>query len=385
MRSVIFFLFLTITGTVFAQFPPVTLYDVSGNPYPSGGGAPLGGGAPGVTCYTRLNGATVPCVFSGGGGSGTVTSVTFTGDGVVDSSTPSTAVTTSGTVTATINTQAANTAFGNFTGSTAAPTFAATTGTGSPVAATSPTLVTPALGTPASGVITNLTGTCTACTANSAATATSATTAANLSGGGTATATPAASTSAIFSNVAIFSGGNGTTTFPYWLAQPTAASAVTTWSTSGTIFGINAPTGTGNEIDVHLNGAASLFTVANGGVTGNGNFASTATNGAAKMAGFFSNGTKFTAAGCTSITSTAGGGSAGKFTIGANTCTVVITIAGAAGLPAPTGWSCHANDETTAAGNTGLYFSTNNTTTATLTVPAAAVASDVIDFNCMAF
>ena len=50
-----------------------------------------------------------------------------------------------------------------------APTLsAAATGTGSPVLATSPTLVTPALGTPASGVITNLTGTCTSCTANSA-------------------------------------------------------------------------------------------------------------------------------------------------------------------------------------------------------------------------
>jgi hypothetical protein len=41
----------------------------------------------------------------------------------------------------------------------AAPTWSAVTGTGSVVKATSPTLVTPALGTPASGVVTNLTGT----------------------------------------------------------------------------------------------------------------------------------------------------------------------------------------------------------------------------------
>lgn len=82
----------------------------------------------------------------GGGGSGTVTSVTFTGDGVVDSSTPSTAVTTSGTVTATVLTQSANTVFGNFTGGTAAPTFSAT-----------PTFA-----------MTNLTGTCTNCTSNAA-------------------------------------------------------------------------------------------------------------------------------------------------------------------------------------------------------------------------
>lgn len=40
-----------------------------------------------------------------------------------------------------------------------------------------------ALGTPTSGIITNLTGTCTACNANTAATATTATTATNVSGG----------------------------------------------------------------------------------------------------------------------------------------------------------------------------------------------------------
>lgn len=57
-------------------------------------------------------------------GTGTVTSVTFTGDGVVDSATPSTAVTSSGTVTATIINQAKNTFLaGPTSGSNAAPTF----------------------------------------------------------------------------------------------------------------------------------------------------------------------------------------------------------------------------------------------------------------------
>lgn len=56
------------------------------------------------------------CTF--GGGLGTVTSVA--GDGLVDSSTP---ITTAGALTPL--TQAANTVFGNFTGSTAAPTFSA--------------------------------------------------------------------------------------------------------------------------------------------------------------------------------------------------------------------------------------------------------------------
>lgn len=59
-------------------------------------------------------------------GAGTVTSVTFTGDGTVLSSTPSAAVTTSGTVTGALNTQAANTVLaGPTSGSSAAPTFRA--------------------------------------------------------------------------------------------------------------------------------------------------------------------------------------------------------------------------------------------------------------------
>ena len=97
-----------------------------------------------------------------------------------------------------------------------------------------------------------------------------------------------------------------------------------------------------------------------------------------------SGGTKFTTTGC-SVSSTTGGASAGKMTLGANTCSVVITMAGATGVTAAHGWFCQANDETTAAGNTQLYFTANSTTTATLSVPATAGATDVIDFGCMAF
>src|SRR5262249_31586591 len=48
------------------------------------------------------------------------------------------------------------------------------------------------------------------------------------------------------------------------------------------------------------------------------------TTGSLKLAGVISAGTKFTTTGC-SISSTTGGATAGKFTLGANTCTVVIT------------------------------------------------------------
>lgn len=73
------------------------------------------------------NGNTVtagaPCGSGGGGG---VTSVTFTGDGVLLSSTPSSPVTTTGTLAASLLTHTANTVLaGPATGSAAAPTFRA--------------------------------------------------------------------------------------------------------------------------------------------------------------------------------------------------------------------------------------------------------------------
>ena len=60
------------------------------------------------------------------GGSGTVTNVTFTGDGTILSATPSAAVTTTGTLTAVLLTQSANLVLaGPATGFAAAPTFRA--------------------------------------------------------------------------------------------------------------------------------------------------------------------------------------------------------------------------------------------------------------------
>ncbi len=68
----------------------------------------------------------VTAASTGSQAAGTVTSVTYTGDGVLQSSTPSTAVTTSGTVTATLLTQAKNTVLaGPSSGSNADPTFRA--------------------------------------------------------------------------------------------------------------------------------------------------------------------------------------------------------------------------------------------------------------------
>jgi hypothetical protein len=93
-------------------------------------GAPTGSCAFMMVALNNANGDYYDCltgswfkVNGAGGGSGTVTSVTFTGDGTVLSSTPSAAVTTSGTLTAALANAGAGTLLGNPTGASAAPVY----------------------------------------------------------------------------------------------------------------------------------------------------------------------------------------------------------------------------------------------------------------------
>lgn len=102
--------------------------------------------------------------------------------------------------------------------------------------------------------------------------------------------------------------------------------------------------------------------------------------GATTTNGIISNGTKFTTSGC-SVSATAGGATAGTFTSGTTgACTVVVTMNGATGLTAPTGWSCWSADNTT--GN--LYRQTASSTT-TATFSGTTVSGDVVDFGCMGY
>lgn len=72
----------------------------------------------------------------------------------------------------------------------------------------------------------------------------------------TITANGAASTPALHGSGTIFTGGSATTTKPYWLIEPTGTTS-TGWSTSGTLFGGNAPSGfAGNLCDWHVNGVS---------------------------------------------------------------------------------------------------------------------------------
>jgi len=66
---------------------------------------------------------------------------------------------------------------------------------------------------------------------------------------------------------ALFTGGTGTTTFPQFLQQPSGVTGATSWSTSGTFWGVNAATGfVGNFFDFHINGGASVVSMNYNGV-----------------------------------------------------------------------------------------------------------------------
>lgn len=66
----------------------------------------------------------------------------------------------------------------------------------------------------------------------------------------------AASTPALSGVGTIFTGGSATTTKPYWLIEPTGTTS-TNWSTSGTLLGINAPSGfTGHLQSWQVNGVS---------------------------------------------------------------------------------------------------------------------------------
>jgi hypothetical protein len=87
-----------------------------------------------------------------------------------------------------------------------------------------------------------------------------------VSGRFTFSNTTVASNSSIRINGGIVTGGTGTSTLPYLYHSPSGATAATSWSTSGTYYGINAASGfAGNFLDFHVNGGGSIFNVASNG------------------------------------------------------------------------------------------------------------------------
>ena len=103
---------------------------------PAGPGTPVGGTTGQV--LAKNSNADFDTEWETIAGTGTVTSVTYTGDGVLQSSTPSSPVTTSGTISATLKTQVKNTVLlGPASGSDATPTFRTLVGADLPNPSTS--------------------------------------------------------------------------------------------------------------------------------------------------------------------------------------------------------------------------------------------------------
>ena len=145
---------------------------------------------------------------------------------------------------------------------------------------------------------------------------------------------------------------------------------------SGGVFGFSSAASFPDltQTDTALSrSSAGVVAVGSNSTSGN-------TTGKIKASGLISAGTKFTASGCSNGT-TVGGATAGKFTLGANTCTVVVTMGDSA--TAANGWNCSANDLT--APTIGIGMTASTATTATLNVPSGAGSTDVVSFSCIGF
>ena len=79
----------------------------------------------------------------------------------------------------------------------------------------------------------------------------------------------AASTPGLTVSGAPYTGGSATTNFPQLYVNTTGATGPTTFSTAGTMFGINAPSGfTGTLLDLRINGGSALVSISSsGGIT----------------------------------------------------------------------------------------------------------------------
>lgn len=244
--------------------------------------------------------------------------------------------------------------------------------------------------------------------------------------------TGAASTPGLSVTGAPFTGGTATTNFPQLYIND--GTGPTTFSASGTEFGINTPSGfSGNLLDFHVNGGTSLVNLTATGLLalnntaagdlqcGNGSGGCRIISGSPSSGVYFQagNGNPFKAtstgisttsayqlgsntiiSGTLPTISAAGGlGSAPSIatngtaamdiTAGSSTSAASFTI----GLPtATTGWVCTGNDITTISAAVSALHQTGGSTTSAvmalysdISVIAAPVAADHIRISCMGY
>lgn len=192
-------------------------------------------------------------------------------------------------------------------------------------------------------------------------------------------------------NLALTGTVTGANTIPLSILQQGATNTILGNATSGTANFTALPIGTCSTSASALiwttNTGYGCNTSINAGTLGGATFAAPGVIGGTTQSevdttAIVSKGTKFTTSGC-SVSSTTGGASAGTFTIGTNTCTVVVTINGATGFTAPSGWACSADD--TSALTLLIAQSSSTTSTASFSIPVTAGTTDVIKFFCMGY
>lgn len=259
--------------------------------------------------------------------------------------------------------------------------------------------VTGALKGNGSGTITQ--ASCADLSNGAASCSTDTTTYTNITGNGNISTTGAAATA---DHTITSTSANCMAVGPNGITNPTLQANCNTASAVTGISVVGAAAGAGVKINGTSTGASEQITLAskgNGTVslnvpTNNNAFNLNSTDARMSFSGtniyFYTSklstltpimigATKFTATGC-SVSSTIGGGSAGKYTSGTTgTCTVVVTINGATGSTATNGWTCWANDETTPADK----IQTIASTTTTATISGTTVSGDIISFGCIGF
>ena len=210
------------------------------------------------------------------------------------------------------------------------------------------------------------------------------------SGASTYSAAGAASTPGVTVSGAPYTGGSATTTFPQFYIN--SGAAVSTFSTSGTMFGVNAPSGfAGHLLNLFVNGSSTKFRVDASGdlfVAGTTTLASNlglSSTNAPTMAAGAAAGTSPT---CTSVT-----GNNNSMVISCTTGTATtasatlatITFNGALGT-VPNGCNLTARNATTALVANDVYTTAPTSTTFTIGVATTALtASTLYSWSAMCF
>lgn len=221
----------------------------------------------------------------------------------------------------------------------------ASTGTGSVVRATSPTLTTPVLGVASATSLAVTGGTLT----------------------GNKLWLPAANTLGIAANgIEVMRFATTASGVNYLQVAPGAAGGAVTLSALGADGNIN--------LTLIPKGAGGVTTTSN--IQGNGITATQAINGTSLKV----TGTKFTASGCSNGT-TVGGSTAGSFASGTTgTCTVTVTMGNS--QSATNGWSCWASNQTTPA---VIFAQKAGGSTTTAVLEGVTNSADVISWGCIGY